>query len=128
MTLTSALSISRSVGTPRSVFLDFPLGHTAGKKHESGMQREVLIEALAAFQEMKEPGEVKTLPFQWSEDESWRENPMGGGRKEETSNDQGGSDFRTPRVDIPQYQEPEDKEAFEQQHKDGACGLCVGSE
>ena len=78
--MTSALSITRSVGTPRGVFLDFPLGHTAGKKHEKAMQREILLESLAAFEEMKTPGEIKSLPFRWSEDESWRENPMGGGR------------------------------------------------
>ena len=126
--LTSALSISRSVGTPRSVFLDFPLGHTAGKKHESEMQREILIEALSAFQDMKQPGEVRHLPYRWSEDESWRENPMAGGRKQKSASEEGKDDFRTPRFETPQYQDPEDEEAFEKQHENGACGLCVGAE
>ena len=116
------------MGTPRSVFLDFPLGHTAGKKHENEMQREILTEALSAFQDMKQPGEVKQLPYQWSEDESWRENPMSGGRKEKRSSGKTDGDSRTPRVDIPQYQDPEDEEAFERQHANGACGLCVGAE
>ena len=126
--MTSALSITRSVGTPRGVFLDFPLGHTAGKKHEKAMQREILLESLAAFEEMKTPGEIKSLPFRWSEDESWRENPMGGGRKEAGSSEDGSNDFRTPRVETPQYQEPDDEAAFERQHEHGACGSCVGAE
>ena len=92
------------------------------------MQREILLEALAAFEEMKQPGEIKRLPFRWSDDESWRENPMNGGRKKKAGSEETGSDFRTPRVDIPQYHEPDDEEAFEQQHEHGACGLCVGAE
>ena len=77
---------------------------------------------------MKQPGEVRHLPYRWSEDESWRENPMDGGRKEKRSSEKTGGDSRTPRVDIPQYQDPEDEEAFERQHANGACGLCVGAE
>ncbi|MEE3327660.1 MAG: hypothetical protein VX252_10015 [Myxococcota bacterium] len=92
------------------------------------MQREILHEALTAFEEIETPGEIKALPFRWSEDESWRENPMRGGGEKRRSSEKTDNDFRTPRVDIPQYQMPEDEEAFERQHEHGACGLCVGAE
>ena len=111
---------------PRGVFLDFPLGHTAGKKHEPSLQRNILLDALAAFGETRTPGEIKRLPYVWSEDESWRENPLGGGERQQKQGTR--DDFRTSREPLPQYQEPEDEEAFDFAHHHGACGTCVGAE
>ena len=85
-----------------------------------------MIEALAAFEEIQTPGEIKRLPYLWSEDESWRERPLGGGSgetKQEVSDD-----FRTSRAPLPQYQDPEDELAFERSHQHGACGTCIGAE
>ena len=115
------------MGAPRGLFLDFPLGHTAGKKHEPILQKKILLAALAAFEGVQTPGEIIEMPFRWSEDESWRAHPMGGGRKTDspTSSD---DDVRTPRVDVPQYQDPGDEEAFQRQHEHGPCGTCVGAE
>lgn len=54
---------------PRTCFLDFPLGCPAGKPHQAGQQRDILRAALAAAPEFDpERWEMKTLPFQWSED------------------------------------------------------------
>jgi hypothetical protein len=123
--MTSALSITRSVSPPRAAFVDFPLGHTTGKKNQPKMQRELLRAALAAFLELERPGEVKSLGLRWSEEESWRENPMA--RSSSGSSDTQG-DSRTPRRDAPQYQLPADQEEAEKRHRDGACGSCIGAE
>ncbi|MAI79439.1 MAG: hypothetical protein CL917_10895 [Deltaproteobacteria bacterium] len=113
------------MGIPRGLFLDFPLGHTAGKKGDEEMQRKILMQALDAFVDIKTAGEIQRLPYRWSADESWRENPMNGGSQ---SKSKSSGDFRTPRSETPQYQEPEDEKAFLEQHTTGACGTCIGAE
>lgn len=95
--MTSALDITRAVNPPRAAFLDYPLGHTTGKPHEPDLQRAILLEALAAFDELTEPGSVKPLPFQWSEDDTWK------------AAAQRGADDRRPRYETPQYQTEEDR-------------------
>ena len=50
--MTSALSITRSVAPPRAAFLDFPLGHTTGKKNQPEMQLSLMRQALAGFEEI----------------------------------------------------------------------------
>ncbi len=123
--MTSALSITRSVAPPRAAFLDFPLGHTTGKKNQPEMQLNLMRQALAGFEEIDEPGTIRFLAERWSEDESWRQNAMaGGGSKKEESSD----DSRTPRLDTPQYQYPADRDEAERLHHQGACGSCVGAE
>jgi D-proline reductase (dithiol) PrdB len=56
---------------PRACFLDFPLGCPAGRPHQPAQQRAILraaLELAPSFQSA--PWEMKTLPFQWSEDGS----------------------------------------------------------
>ncbi|HEX8044107.1 hypothetical protein [Candidatus Deferrimicrobium sp.] len=100
--MTSARDITRAVNPPRAAFLDFPLGHTAGKPHEPDLQREILVEALSSFETMTAPGSMKELPFRWSEDEEWKEKAFAEG------------DDRTPRHGTPQYQDEEDRRRAEQ--------------
>lgn len=95
--MTSALDITRAVRPPRAAFLDYPLGHTTGKPGDPELQRRILVEALEAFSSLSSPGEVKTLPFRWSQDESWKDEAFAGG------------DDRLPRHDTPQYQCEEDR-------------------
>jgi hypothetical protein len=95
--MTSALDITKSVRPPRAAFLDYPLGFTTGKPGEPEEQRRILIEALDAFTSLSAPGTIKTLPFRWSEDESWKERAFAEG------------DDRLPREDTPQYQCEEDR-------------------
>ena len=99
--MTSALDITRAVNPPRAAFLDFPLGHTTGKPHEPALQREILLEALGAFETLKTPGSVKLLPFRWDETDAWKE--------EERTRD----DDRKTRHDTPQYQCEEDRRLAE---------------
>lgn len=115
------------MGVPRGVFLDFPLGHTAGKKHDPALQRNILLEALAAFDEVESPGQIKRLPYRWSQDESWRAEPLRAEDREKKQAQPKG-DSRTARDATPQYQYPEDESAFEKRHESGACGTCVGAE
>lgn len=105
--MSSALDISRAVNPPRTAFLDFPLGHTAGKPGDPALQREIMLEALEAFTSLTEPGSIKMLPFRWSEDNSWQETAM----RER--------DERLPRLDTPQYQSEEDRRLAE-----GTCATC----
>lgn len=107
------------MGAPRGAFVDFPLGHTAGRAHDPALQRELMLAALAAFQELDTPGAIARLPFRWSADESWREERERGGAS---------ADSRTPRADTPQYQSVADREAAERLHRSGPCGACVGAE
>ncbi len=113
--LTSALSITRSVNPPRAVFLDFPLGHTAGRPGEFELQRTIMAEALDAFESIDRPGTILELPHRWTEDEAWKdalERPESGSRTR---------DDRSERSATPQYQTPEDQRAAEQ----GECRGCV---
>ena len=95
--MSSALDITRSVNPPRAAFLDFPLGHTAGKPDQPELQRRILVDALSSFEAMTVPGSVKTLPYRWSDDEGWKEKAFAEG------------DDRRPRHDTPQYQDEADR-------------------
>lgn len=90
--LTSALSITRSVNPPRAVFLDYPLGHTAGKAKDPALQREIVAAALVAVDELDQPGAVKMLPYRWSRDDDWKRETMLNG------------DTRSHRSSSPEYQ------------------------
>jgi len=95
--MSSALDITRAVNPPRAAFLDYPLGHTTGKPGQPALQRRILLEALEAFTSLEEPGSIKILPFQWSEDLTWK------------ATAQMGDDDRLSRHDTPQYQTEEDR-------------------
>jgi len=71
--ITSALDITRLVRPPRAVFLNFPLGHQAGKKFEPELQKDILRDALDALATIKEPGTILELPYRWSDDDTWEE-------------------------------------------------------
>lgn len=105
--MSSALDISRAVNPPRTAFLDYPLGHTAGKPGDPALQREIMLQALEAFTSLAEPGGVKILPFRWSEDDNWQETAMRD------------RDERLPRLDTPQYQSEDDRRLAEE-----ACASC----
>ena len=108
--MTSALSITRSVNPPRAAFLDYPLGHTTGKPLDAGLQREILVASLAAFQELDTPGAVKMLPFRWTDDDEWKREVMLGG------------DERAERSAQPVYQCEADRRLAPDS---GECPTCV---
>ena len=99
--MSSALDITRAVNPPRAAFLDYPLGHTAGKPRQPDLQRQILADALSCFEGMTDPGSVRTLPYRWSDDEEWKEKAFAEG------------DDRLPRHDTPQYQDEADRRRAE---------------
>jgi len=113
LSLSSALSITRSVNPPRAVFLDFPLGHTAGKALDEGLQDAIFEAALTAFETMETPGSVQTLPFHWANDDAWKDSVM----RPQVAGSAGDSgehrDDRSERSAEPQYQLDSDRAAAE---------------
>ena len=107
--MTSALDITQAVRPPRAAFLDFPLGHTAGKPHAPDLQDAILREALAALTSLTTPGTVKHLPFRWSAAEDWKDTA------------QRGPDDRRPRYDTPQYQNDADRQRAEGTEPEACC-------
>ena len=72
--MTSALDITRAVRPPRSVFVNFPLGHQTGKLHDPALQRSILIDGFRACETMTGPGAVTTLPYVWDDkSDGWEE-------------------------------------------------------
>ena len=59
----AALDIMKAVNPPRGVFVDYPLGHTAGKPNQPELQREILMAALEAFNALTEPDSLQCSRF-----------------------------------------------------------------
>jgi hypothetical protein len=95
----SALDILQAGRPPRGVFLDYPLGHTAGRPFDADNQRAVVRDALRAFESIQTPGEIVALDYQWSDNDGW---------KAENS-DASTGDFRPPRSTEPRYQTENDR-------------------
>lgn len=124
LSMTSALSITRSVNPPRAAFLDFPLGHTTGKPHDRALQRAIVQDALAAFRAIDEPGRVVRLDYIWADDDAWKDGVM---RSRAASGDAGDEfeDDRAPRRDTPQYQLEEDRTLADEALATTGCPTCV---
>jgi len=103
--MSSALSITRAVNPPRAVFLDFPLGHTAGKADDQPLQRKIMIDTLSALDSIQVPGTIRKLPYRWSATDEWKDSVM----RPDPSGQH--NDDRTARDDTPQYQHPADQKA-----------------
>lgn len=109
VSLSSARSITAAVNPPRAVFVDFPLGHTAGKRGDRPLQRRIMEAALDAATGIAVPGTIVDLPERWSDDDRWKQTAM---RPSEVDGD--ARDDRRGRTAEPQYQYPEDRAAAEQ--------------
>src|SRR6266436_6524177 len=72
--MTSALDITRAVKPPRSVFVNFPLGHQTGKPNDPESQRAIVLDAMRAFETIRDAGEIVELPYVWNpNDRGWEE-------------------------------------------------------
>ncbi len=68
----SARDITGLVKPPRSVFVNFPLGHTTGKPFDRDLQTRIIKDAFEALRFIRDPGAIVDLPYQWQEgDDSW---------------------------------------------------------
>ncbi len=113
--MSSARSITAAVNPPRAVFLDFPLGHTAGRAHDKAGQRKIMIDTLSALDSIQAPGTIRDLPYRWLESDEWKDSVM----RPDTSGRH--SDSRTERDDSPQYQLAADRDAVESEAHCPGC-------
>ena len=104
VSLSSARSITVAANPPRAVFLDYPLGQTAGRAGNPDEQDFVMRSALNAVEKMDQPGAIETINLQWSDDDSWKDGVM----RVQPDGDVTTLDDRTERYSTPQYQHPED--------------------
>ena len=117
--MSSAYSITAAVNPPRAVYLDFPLGHTAGRPHDQALQRRILRDTLDALVAIDVPGTIRRLPYRWSEDDAWKDGVMRPGPGGSTEDD------RVKRHPDPQYQNDEDRIAAEAAFARDGCPTCV---
>ena len=103
--IASALDIIEAGRAPRTVFVDYPLGHTAGRPFDPADQKRIVISALDALASITTAGQIITLPAQWSEDNTWRAEAV----------DPGQGDSRQPRDTTPRYQYEADRVLAEAQ-------------
>ena len=101
MCLGSALDIFESGRPPRATFVDYPLGHSAGKPFDSADQLGIVRAALQGLETMTRPGEIRALPNQWDAQGEWRS---------EAARTKGG-DTRQLCDETPQFQHAADREA-----------------
>lgn len=93
--LTSSWTITASANPPRAAFLDYPLGHTAGRPHQLDEQIEIVTSALQLIANATEPGQISALPHAWPSEWKPKAREL--------------SDKRTERYDTPQYERPGDE-------------------
>ena len=125
MSLSSARDITRAVNPPRAAYLDYPLGHTAGRPHQPQLNKVIIRGALRAFEQLSRPGTMVHLAHRWSDDDRWKDWVM-----RPRPRDQGGTgemeDDRVERHPDPQYQSQADEAAAAQTHQGQACLVCAG--
>ena len=116
VSLSSARSITAAANPPRAVFLDYPLGQTAGRAGDPDEQDFVMNSALNAVEGMTQPGAIEAIDLQWSNDDSWKDGVM----RVKPDGDVTNLDDRSERYSTPQYQHPEDAIAIQ-----ADCKSCV---
>jgi len=117
--MSSARSITAAVNPPRAVYLDYPLGHTAGKVNDKANQMAIMEDTLTAFASIESPGTIVDLVYAWRDNDAWKDSvmrpkPLQQGESENHNDD------RIARVATPQYQSEAD-----QADADADCPTCV---
>ncbi len=141
--MSSARDITRAVDPPRSVYLDYPLGHTSGRPFEPSLNYEIMVDTLAAFEALTEPGSMAHLRYRWTDTDEWKNKvftPISAGISSAGSGSAGISsaesdsiksgatyeDDRVPRYDTPQYQTDLDATHAAELHDGEDCLVCAG--
>ena len=101
MCLASAYDIIEAGHPPRATFVDYPLGHTAGKPFDKEDQYAVVRAALLGLEAATREGGITSLPNRWSDNEDWKDKAA----------DSSGGDTRQPRDETPRFQTDEDRAA-----------------
>ncbi|MCY4518999.1 MAG: hypothetical protein OXB99_17345 [Acidimicrobiaceae bacterium] len=135
--MSSARDITRAAWPPRSAYLDYPLGRTAGRPHEPELNLQILRDTFAAFENLGVPGSMAHLPYRWSDSDRWKDAvfapatksadlpqsavPTGKAAGKDTYEDD-----RVARHPTPQYQTEEDAAAARASHDGEECLVCAG--
>lgn len=98
VSMTSSWVITASANPPRASFVNYPLGHTAGRPEQLAEQIEIATAALSLIETASESGKIEALPHQWPT--QWR------AKARELS------DTRTERHDTPQFERADDEAAL----------------
>ena len=64
--LSNIPDLTAAVSVPRLAGIEHPFGQIMGRPGDKDGQRAVLMAALEAEEEMKIPGSIKPLPFEWT--------------------------------------------------------------
>jgi len=95
--MTSSWVITAQANPPRASYLDYPLGHTAGRPDQLAEQIEVATAALGLIHSATESGTIVPLPHRWPTEWKPKAREL--------------SDKRSERFDTPQYERPSDATA-----------------
>ena len=116
VSLSSARTITAAANPPRAVFLDYPLGQTAGRAGDPNEQDLVMRSALNALETMTRPGAIATIDLDWSDDHSWKDAVM----RVDPDGDLSNLDDRSERYATPQYERTADANAAASD-----CASCI---
>ncbi len=72
MVFGTARDIVESVGVPRFIFTDFPLGNSCGRPFDATMQRAIVETGLELLEKATAVAPTVTTPYVWSDDDSWK--------------------------------------------------------
>ena len=100
--LGSAFDILSAGSPPRAMFVNYPLGHSAGKPFDRADQEYVVESALNGFNSLKRTSQIGMIDSDWGSTD-WKNE----------ANSTAGEDTRQPRDTRPQYQFEEDRIAAE---------------
>ena len=119
MSMSSARSITAAVNPPRAVYIDYPLGHTAGKVNDQANQMAIMRDTLTALANIEAPGTIVDLAYSWRDDDAWKDSVMRT-KPRQSGDSEGDNDDRVARIATPQYQSEADQEIA-----DADCPSCV---
>lgn len=112
MVMGSAFDILSSCWAPRVSFVNYPLGHQAGKPNDPADQYRLVKAALEGFQTHTKPGQVNVLETNWGD--SIDHCDTVGGAKEA---------IRQKRDSVLRYERPEDMAAAVAKNGEQAKGV-----
>ena len=67
--MTVSRDVTAGIKPPRAVYVRFPFGFTFGEPFASGQQLTIAEDALAALENIKEPGAIIELPYRWKRED-----------------------------------------------------------
>jgi D-proline reductase (dithiol) PrdB len=61
VSVTMLREITKQVGPPRALFVDFPLGHPLGRPNDAALQTQVIMAGLAMLQESVQAAVIRNF-------------------------------------------------------------------